>query len=242
MNRKLYNDNSNLVKSLEANYAETADLRDRLDEALEIKNRFIEEKLLLERNINILNDTKFSQKIEINKLIEDNQKLVRLVGENEKTIKNLEGDRIKLLSRNEEINFELKNTLGKLKTREDNLNYTQQTVDDLKLRNGKLQFNLNECEKQIEILRDDANILGSNLQNERSGRLEAEKTINQLQNFLGDRDKEINKYLSEIEALRQTNNRISDEKFILSNENERLKNHIMILTEQNQGVIFIIIY
>lgn len=164
---------------------------------------------------------------------------MRLVNDNDKTIKNLENERIKQMSRIEELTFDLKNTNGKLISREENLSYTQKLLDEAKSSNNKLQFNLKDAEKQIDLLRSDNNGLSFNLQKEKSGRLDSEKTVDQLQLLVAEREREINRYLSDLDASRMTNNRISEEKYLLASENDRLKNHIMTLTEQNQKVLII---
>jgi chromosome segregation ATPase len=224
------------VKNVESKELEIMELRERINDLLAQNNKLVEEKLILERNVSNLNDTRANQKVEITKLIEDNQKLVRLVNDNEKTIKNLESERIKQLARIEELSFDLKNTIGKLNSREENLTYTQKTLEDAKSSNAKLQFTCKEYEKQIDNLRSDNNGLSLTLQKEKAGRIDGEKSVNQLQILLAEREREINRYIADLESSRQTNNRVSEEKFILANENDRLKSHIMTLTEQNQGV------
>ena len=178
--------------------------------------------------------------MEISKLVEDNQKLVKLAQDNERTIKSLENDRIKLISKNDEISFDLKNTNGKLKSKEENLSYTQKLLEDCKSANTKLQNTLKDYENQIDLLRSDVSNLNSNLQKERGNRMEADKTIDKLQLCINDRDREINRYVTDLDVSRQNNTRLSEENFVISSENEKLKNHIMILTEQNQKVFLFI--
>jgi len=238
LNRKLYNDNSNLVKTLESKEAEIIDLRHRFSEMLSENNKFSEDKLILERNISNLHETNNFQKDEISKLIEDNKKLVRLVNDNDKTIKNLENERIKQMSRIEELSFDLKNLNGKLISTEDNLSYTQKVLEDTKNSNGKLLSNVKDLEKQNDMLRSDNNNITFNLQKEKSAKYDGDKTIEKLQILMSERDREINNYIRELDVSRQNNNRISEEKYLLNNENERLKTHIMTLTEQNQQVKF----
>ena len=199
-------------------------------------NKLVEENLIVERNVSNLNETRANQKIEISKLIDDNQKLVRLVNENERCIKNLESERIKQLSRIEELSFELKNLVGKLNSREENLNFTNKALDDAKSTIARQNHTIRDHEKMIDNHRIDNNSLNLNVQKEKNIREDAEKMINQLQQLLSDREREINRYIGDVDSLRSDNNKTSEEKYVLSNENEKLKNHIMTLTEQNQGV------
>ena len=201
-------------------------------------NKLVEENLIVERNVSNLNETRANQKIEISKLIEDNQKLVRLVNDNERCIKSLESERIKQLSKIEELSFEIKNTIGKLNSREENLSYTNKSLDDAKSTISRQNHTLRDHEKMIDGHRIDNNSLNMTLQKEKNVRGDGEKMIGQMQQLLSDREREINRYILDIEGLRGVNNKCSDEKYLLGNENEKLKNHIMTLTEQNQGVIY----
>ncbi len=236
MNRKLYNDNTNLVKSLEKKEAEITDLNHRYSELLSDCDKLSEDKLILERNVSKLHETTKFQKDEISKLIEDNKKLVRLVNDNDKTIKSIENERIKQMSRIEELSFDLKNANGKLNSAEDSLNYTQKQLEDTKNSKIKFQMNLKDMEKQNEMLRSENNHINLNLQREKSAKYDGEKTIEKLQILLSERDQEVNNYVADLDDVRQNNNRILDEKHLLDSENDRLKSHIMTLTEQNQKV------
>lgn len=190
----------------------------------------------MEKTLASVNDVRSSQKNEINKLVEDNQKLVKLAQENEKTIKSLDLEKNNLISRNDETNFELKNTSNKLKIKEENLSYTQRQLEDLKLANMKCQNTLKDYEMQIDNLRSEISNLNSNLHKEKSIRNESEKDCERLQNVISDREREINRLLNELEEAKRYGNRLNDEKFVLESESQKLKNHIFILTEQNDKV------
>ena len=162
--------------------------------------------------------------------------MVRLVNENERCIKSLESERIKQLSRIEELSFEIKNTVGKLNSREENLNFSNKSLEDAKATIARQNHSIRDLEKMVDNHRIDNNSLNLSLKKEKNVRNDAEKMVSQLQQLLSDREREINRYIADVDGLRSTNNKTSEEKYILANENERLKNHIMTLTEQNQGV------
>src|SRR4051812_27745305 len=105
---------------------------------------------------------------------------------------NLDGERTKLHSRVDELSFEVKNLSGKLKSKEENLNYNQRQLEEAKSVNAKYVQNLKEYEKQIDHQRNEINNLNGNLQKERGQRIEAEKSNEQLQILLNERDRELN--------------------------------------------------
>lgn len=241
VNRKLFTDNNSLLKRLEAKDSELLELRDHLDELLIQKNTLLEEKSSLERTVSSLNETRTVQKTEINKLVEDNQKLMRLSSESEKTIKLLEVEKIKLISKNEELQFDLKNLNGKLKSKEENLNYLHKQLEETKSANVKYQNMLKDYENQIDLLRNDIANLNTNLNGERAARAEAEKAGDKLRATLNERDREIGRFVNELDETRRNFSKTADDKFILESENEKLKNHIFVLSEQNDKVILFLI-
>ena len=149
INKKLYNENSNLSKNLELKNLEANELNQRVDDYSEQIRTLTDEKLNLERIVSNLNDLKNSQKVEISKLVEDNQKLTRICQDHEKGLKNLDAERIKLLSKNDELNFQVKNLSGKLQSREENLSHTNRQWEESKNANAKLQQTLREYEKKM---------------------------------------------------------------------------------------------
>jgi chromosome segregation ATPase len=237
INKKLYNENGNLSKSLEMKNMELNEANSRLDEFSEQSRRLTEEKLNLERIVNNLSDLKNSQKIEISKLVEDNQKLTRICQDHEKGIKNLDSERIKLLSRNDELNFQLKNSNGKLQSREENLAHTNRQWEESKNANAKSQQTLREYEKKMDSQKNEIHNLNSQLSNERNLRNESEKEVENLKVMLLEREKNINRYANELDMSKNLNGRLTDEKRSLLIDNERLDNHIGILRKQNDEVI-----
>jgi len=238
MNKKLYNDNGNLIKNLEHRNAENQDLRDRLDDYAAQNSKLSDEKATLERIIRELNEVKASQKIEITKLLEDNRNLSKICQDQDKQIKHLDSERIKYLSRNDELNFEVKNLNGKLKSKEENLNYTQRQLEEAKGSNYKLTQTLKDYEKQIDLQRSEIASLNSANQKERAGRLDGEKSNEHLQILLNERDREISRLVNDLETSRALNQRVTEDKLKSNSDNERLKNHIIILTEQNEKVYY----
>jgi chromosome segregation ATPase len=217
------------------------ELRDRLDEILGQNTRLSEDKVLLERNLSNTNDLVKTQKSEIIKLIEDNQKLTKICSEQDRNIKNQDMDKAKLNQKIDELNFEIKNLQGRLMTREENISFLSRQLDEAKTLGTKQQNNIKDLENQNDKQRSEINSLNSMLGRERSLRIESDKSVEQLNNILNERENEINRYLKDLETSKNANQRSNDEKNTLLSENERLKNHIVLLTEHNEKVLLYII-
>ncbi len=236
INKKLYNENGNLSKNVELKNLEINDLNQRLEDYAEQVRRLSDEKLNLERIVNNLNDLKNSQVAEISKLVDDNQKFTRICKENDKALKNLEAERLKLLSKQDELNFQLKNLNGKLQSREENLSHTNRQWEESKNANAKLQQTLRDFEKKMEMQRNEIASLNNQLAKERNERSEAQKEIENAKVMLNERDKNINRYANELENCKNLNGRLTDDKRNLILENERIENNVVLLNRQNDDV------
>ncbi len=213
------------------------ELRDRLDEVLGQNTRLSEDKVLLERNLSNTNDLIKTQKSEINKLIEDNQKLSKICSEQDRSINNQDMDKAKLNQKVDELSFEIKNLQGRLMTREENISFLSRQLDESKTLGAKQQNNIKDLENQNDKQRSEINSLNSMLGRERSLRIESDKSAEQLNNILNEREKEINRYLKDLESSKIASQRSNDERNTLLSEIERLKNHVVLLTEHNEKVI-----
>ena len=86
-------------------------------------------------------------------------------------------------------------------------------------------------------MKNDIEGLKQNLMKERQFRAEEEKRNEQMEHVIQDRERELNRMNNEIDSMKTMNQRITDDKMNGQMENEKLKNHIMVLTQQNQKLI-----
>ena len=237
VNKKLFAENDTLSKQLDMKNEEIRELSDRLNELLAQLDRSQEDKAALERHVQGLNDVKMSQKTEITKLIEDNKKLSKICQDQDRSMKLSEQECHKLASKLDETNYDLKNITGQLRSREENLNFTQGQLEENKNLNLKLQATIRDYERQFENMRNDIDGLKNNLLKEKQSRNEEEKRGEQLEGIIQERERELNRLGNDIENMKVMNQRITDDKMNGQIENDKLKNHIMVLTQQNQKLI-----
>jgi chromosome segregation ATPase len=237
VNKKLFAENDTLAKQLDMKNEEIRELSDRLNELLAQLDRSQEDKAGLERVVQGLNDVKMSQKTEISKLVEDNKKLSKICQEQDRSMKLSEQERQKLASKLDETNYDLKNLSGQLRSREENLNFTQGQLEENKNLNMKLQATIKDYERQFDNMRNDIDGLKDNLMKEKQCRNEEEKRGEQLEGIIQERERELNRLGNDIENMKVMNQRINDDKMNGQVENDKLKNHIMVLTQQNQKLI-----
>lgn len=82
--------------------------------------------------------------------------------------------------------------------------------------------------------KSDNNNLLTNLQKERSGKIEAEKNVENLENFLKERNSELKRVNAELDNSKLQNEKLTLNQSKANSEIERYKNHIMLLTSQNE--------
>jgi chromosome segregation ATPase len=237
VNKKLFAENDSLSKQLDMKNEEIRELTDRLNELLAQLDRSQEDRAALERHVQGLNDVKMSQKTEITKLIEDNKKLSKICQDQDRSMKLSEQECHKLASKLDETNYDLKNVTGQLRSREENLNFTQGQLEENKNLNLKLQATIRDYERQFDNMRNDIDGLKNNLLREKQSRNEEEKRGEQLEGIIQERERELNRLGNDIENMKVMNQRITDDKMNGQIENDKLKNHIMVLTQQNQKLI-----
>ncbi len=236
LNKKLYNDNNTLYKTLENKNIEIDDLLNRIAELEEKADRLVQDNSNMEKNIFSLQETKGSQKIRIENLQMDLDRFKRISDENERLIKRQDAEKLDLLGKLDESRFELKNLLGKLKAKEENLSYTQRQMDEANKTVINLQNNLSELEQQFTRAKLDLNSLNASLHKERSLRLDSEKSNDSLQSYLKDKNLEVKQLSIDLDTLRIQNERLSMEKIKLLGEIDLYKNHLITLSEANDKV------
>ena len=237
LNKKLYNDNNNLFRTLESRNAEIEALRDQVAEGEEAYAKLSDEKLGLERNVNNLSDVKSSNDLTMAKQQNEIERLNKICDQQDNLIKNINEEKNELFGRNDELNFELKNTLGKLKSREENLNFTQRQLEEANKNIAKLEDHINEVEQTLNRTKLELNNSNNSHAKERTHRIESEKNCEKLESIVKDRTLEIKRLGNELDNSRLINDKLSTEKARLLGEIERYKNHIIVLTDQNQKVI-----
>jgi len=93
-----------------------------------------------------------------------------------------------------------------------------------------------DLEGNNERLKQELSTANSNFQRENRLRVECERNINDLENTIKDKQKDNQNLNQELESFRIKTDRLMDDNGKLFSENEKFKQHIVLLTEQNQRV------
>lgn len=233
INKKLYNDNNQLYRANEQRNLEISQMREKVEDSQLLNEKLKNEKSQLEKYNQSLNESKAIQKNQLDRLNEDCEKLHKICSEQENRIKNLESERLKLLNKTDENNFEIKNLLGKLKSKEEALVYGQKQNDDLGKANLRLQDALSENELINNKLRNENNNLNNLLNKERNIRKDLEQTNEKLEGTLRDKERDLRQFFTDLENEKSNVERLNIDKNRISNQLDKLKSHLALLTDQN---------
>ena len=217
--------------------AEICDLNNKINDLSAQLRAGLNDKSCLEQKVQELTDDKNNQKIEIDKLFEDNKKLSQIRQEQERNLKIGEQDRLNLASKISENNCEINNLNDKLRNHMNNIDQLQNKLDNSTALNCNLQNTIKDFERQISNFRCDNDNLKNNLLKEKTIRADEEKKNDELSQMINDRERKIGLLNQEYEQGKRIHQQISCDNNGFQIENDKLKSHIQVLTCQNQKLI-----
>jgi chromosome segregation ATPase len=235
--KKLLSDNDVLGKQLDMKNAEICDLNNKINDLSAQLRLGLNDKDCLEQKVQQLTEDKNNQKIEIDKLFEDNKKLSQIRQEQERNLKIGEQDRLNLASKINENNCEINNLNDKLRSHMSNIDQLQNKLDNSTALNCNLQNTIKDFERQINNFRSDNDNLKTNLLKEKAIRADEEKRNEELNQMINDRERRIGLLNQEYEQGKRIHQQISCDNNGFQIENDKLKSHIQVLTCQNQKLI-----
>ena len=217
--------------------AEICDLNNKINDLSAQLHLGLNDKSCLEQKVQQLTEDKNNQKIEIDRLFEDNKKLSQIRQEQERDLKIGEQDRANLRNKISENNCEINNLNDKLRNHINNIDQLQNKLDNSTALNCNLQNTIKDYERQIANYRNDNDNLKNNLLREKTIRCDEEKKNEELSQLINDRERKIGLLNQEYEQGKRVHQQISCDNDGFQVENDKLKGHIKVLTCQNQKLI-----
>ena len=236
-NKNCFSQNSILQKQLEIKDNEICDLTQKLNE---LQNQFCrneDERANLEKILNGLNDIRNSQNDKIEQLIEDNKTLKQICEEQDNDIKSGNQERQNLAKELDKKNNDILNLNSQIRAKINDINNLQ---NQLNKNNGiSLQYenNIKDYQRQADFLKRENESLNNNIYKEKSINSDEGQKYKELNNIMGEREQKINQINQDIHNIKIEQQNEENNNNLLQEENAKLRNHIMILTEQNQNLI-----
>ena len=235
--KKIFSENDILERELGLKDGEINDLNTRINDLSNQLDRNQENKDELTNMIKNLNDNNINKNDQICKLKQDNICLTKICQENEKNLKMGEDEMNKMSQKFDEDFYELQNLNRKAVYNENNLNDLQNKLNCCNEINYKLQNNIKNYENEFDRLRNENDGLKNNLLNEKTIRCEKENQNEKLNNILMDKDRILNQLCNDNDKIQMMNRNDSDKNKYYKIENDKLKNQVRILENQNQNII-----
>ena len=232
--KKLYADNTNLLRNLEERKKENENFCKIVEENENMINHITQDKAQCEHDAMVLNETSKKNESDIQNLCSqlENLKLKSRSQNDELTKKNLEmNNNQKCLnevkSENANLNNQINLKISSLDTIQKQLSIANQSIVDM-------QNELNNLEKSHSLGLNQLETLKINFKNEHEKRVQAENDNVRLEGILKDKEDNLNKLSGINGQLKSDREQLSITKNKLISDLDKYKNHIMILTEQTE--------
>ena len=237
LNKKLFTECDELEKEIELKDAELNDLKNRFKKLKNELGESLADKGDLENKLKNLKNIKNSQAMEINKLIKENKNLSDIVNDQDKKLKKAQEDIAILNDRCNENELDIQNLNGKVRDHINNINSVQKVLDQTNLENRDLNDKIRDYERQCDNFKNDNNNINNTILKERALRCEKERQNKCLDNEINDRDIHINDLSNQLNTVTSLHTQATNDSKNYQLKNDNLKQHIMLLTQQNQKLL-----
>lgn len=234
VNKKLYEEKQCLENHLKNKNDEINDMKGKIDDLNNKLNATQNNNDGLNGNLNDLNDLKAKQRDKIASLVEDNKKLAKLCQEQDHSLYMADQEKQKLGQKIQEDQANINNINSKIRAHANNLDNLQKDLDCSNEINVKLQSDMKTLESELNNDKMDNENLNDEFCREKCAREDEDKQNEQLKCILCDRQNKLKMICNDYEKIKIAHQRMTEERNIFLNENDKLKEHVMILTRQNQ--------
>ena len=237
LNKKLFTDNDALEKEIELRDAELNDLRNKFRDLNNLLNQSLGDKGDLENQVQKLKNINNSQLNEINKLTNENKKLNNIANEQDKKLQRDQEEIAMLNNKSNENDMDIQNLNNKLRNFINDINNTQDALDKNNADNRELNERNKNLECQCANLKCENTNLNNNILKERACRGERERENQHINDVINDHDNKINDLNDKLNTVSALYTQVTNDSKNFQVKNSKLKEHIMLLTQQNQKLL-----
>lgn len=236
VNKKLFEEKQCLENQLKSKNDQITDLTNQINNLNNRINSNENVKDDLQNNLRDLNQIKAAQRDKIAELVDDNKKLANLCQEQDHSLYLAGQEKAKLAKKLNDDNANINNLNSKLRVHSNNLNNLQNQLDKSNELNLKLKKDLQDLEDAYNSFNVDNHNLNDELNKQRILREDEEKNNNQLRIALGDRKNKLRALNDDYMYLKNLYDKRCEERNMYQMETEKLKEHIMRLSKQNENL------
>ena len=237
LNKKLFTENDALEKEIEDRDAELNDLKNKLKDMNNQLGQSLVDKGDLENQVQKLKNIKNSQINYINKLTKENKNLSEIVKDQDNKLQKFQDEIAIMTNKSNENDADIQNLNIKLRSFMDDISNTQNVLNKNNLDNRDLDDKLRELNCQCENLKCENANLNNTILKEKSLRADKERQNQNLNNIINDHDIQINDLTDKYNTLNAMYSQATNDSKNSQIQNDKLKEHIMVLTQQNQKLL-----
>ena len=237
LNKKLFQENDALEKEIEARDAEINDLKNRLRDLNNQLSQSLVDKGDLDNQVQKLRNINNSQVNEINKLTNENKNLNDIVNDQNKRLQHDKEEIAMLNNKSNENDMDIQNLNDKLRNLVDDINNTQNALNKNNLDNRDLDDKIRNLECHCANLKCENNNLNNNILKEKALRGEKERQNKNLNDCINNNDNQICDLENQYNKITSLYEQVSLDSKNFQANNNKLKQHIMLLTQQNQKLL-----
>ena len=236
VNKKLFEEKQCLENQLKMKNNEITDLTNKINN---LNNRFNSNENIkdeLQNNLRELNAIKANQRDKISELVDDNKKLANLCQEQDHSLYLANQEKAKLAKKLNDDNANLGNLNSKLRVHSNNLNNLQNQLDRSNELNLKLKKDLQDLEDAFQKFNIDNQTMNDELLKQKDLKEGEDKNNSQLRIVLNDRKNKLRALNDDYMYMKNLHEKRCEERNMFQMETDKLKEHIMILTKQNEDL------
>ena len=236
VNKKLFEEKQCLENQLKMKNNEITDLTNKINN---LNNRFNSNENIkdeLQNNLRELNAIKANQRDKISELVDDNKKLANLCQEQDHSLYLANQEKAKLAKKLNDDNANLGNLNSKLRVHSNNLNNLQNQLDRSNELNLKLKKDLQDLEDAFQKFNIDNQTMNDELLKQKDLREGEDKNNSQLRIVLNDRKNKLRALNDDYMYMKNLHEKRCEERNMFQMETDKLKEHIMLLTKQNEDL------
>ena len=236
VNKKLFEEKHCLESQLKRKNDEITDLNNQINSLNNRFNTTENDKDNLNNLLKELNDIKATQQDKIIELVNDNKKLAKICQDQDKSLLLANQEKAKLHQKLNRDNANINNLNGKIRYHSNNLNNMKNQLDKSTELNLKLKNEFQSLEDAYNKFEVDNKNMCDELNKQHLLRENEDKNNNQMRSILNDRKTKLRNLNQDYCYLKNIHERKCNEGNMYQIENDKLKEHMMILTKQNDNL------
>ena len=237
LNKKLFTENDLLEKEIEDRDNELNELRNKLNDLNNNFNQSLADKGDMENQVAKLKAIKAAQLNDINKLTKENKNLSQIVADQDKKLQKAQEDIAAMENQSQENDINIQNLNIKLRSLMDDIANTQTALNKNNLDNRNLDDKLNDLNNQCENLKCENADLNNNILKEKSLVTDKQRQNDNLNAIITEHEMQLNDLSDKYNTLNAMYSQATNDSKNSQIENGKLKEHIMLLTQQNQKLL-----